>query len=74
MTTDALFIRFGPTSAESYPFWFENLRSVKKWRCLYEACLRIGHGAFYSKEKILKTVHSTMNAAVKSYAADNEEY
>jgi Fe-S-cluster containining protein len=55
-----------PHQCRTYPFWFENLRSVKKWKPVCKACQGIGNGAFYSKEKILKIIHATMKAAVKS--------
>jgi hypothetical protein len=38
-----------------------------------EGCPGIGCGALYPKEKILKIVRSTINAAVKSNVGDNEE-
>ena len=63
-----------PHQCRTYPFWFENLRSVKKWQRVSEACPGIGGGVLYSKEKILKIIHSTMKAAVKSYAADDEDF
>jgi Fe-S-cluster containining protein len=62
-----------PNQCRTYPFWFENLRSVKKWQRACNACPGIGNGALYSKEKILKIIHGTMKAAVESYRADNED-
>jgi len=62
-----------PDQCKTYPFWFENLRSVKKWKRLSRECPGIGFGPLYSKEKILKIVQSTMGAVVKSYLADNEQ-
>ena len=56
-----------PYQCKTYPFWFENLRSVKKWRRLSKECPGIGCGPLYSKEKILKIVQSTMGVVVKSY-------
>jgi Fe-S-cluster containining protein len=62
-----------PHQCRAYPFWFENLRSVKKWKRVSEECPGIGSGALYSKEKILKIIHSTMKATVESYAAEDED-
>jgi hypothetical protein len=62
-----------PHQCRTFPFWFENLRSVQKWRRVSEGCPGIGCGALYPKEKILKIVRSTINAAVKSNVGDNEE-
>ena len=56
-----------PYQCKTYPFWFENLRSVKKWRRLSKECPGIGCGPLYSKEKILEIVQSTMDAVVKSF-------
>ncbi len=56
-----------PDQCKTYPFWFENLRSVKKWRRLSRECPGIGCGPLYSKDKILKIVQSTMGAVVKSF-------
>ncbi|MEJ2657726.1 MAG: YkgJ family cysteine cluster protein [Desulfobacterales bacterium] len=61
-----------PHQCRTYPFWFENLRSIKKWRRVSEACPGIGCGDLHPKEEILKIIHSTMDAAVRSYIADNE--
>ena len=63
-----------PHQCRTYPFWFENLRSVKKWQRVSKACPGIGGRVLYPKEKILKIIHSTMKAAVKSYAADDEDF
>jgi hypothetical protein len=43
------------------------------WKRVSEACPGIGCGALYSKEKILKFIHSTMKVAVESYSADDED-
>jgi Fe-S-cluster containining protein len=61
-----------PRQCRTYPFWFENLRSVKNWKRISEACPGIGRGALYSKEKILRIVHSAMKAEVESYGMDDE--
>jgi Fe-S-cluster containining protein len=55
-----------PHQCRTYPFWFENLRSIKKWKRVCEACPGIGSGDLYSKEKILKIIHLTMKSALKS--------
>jgi len=60
-----------PLQCRTYPFWFENLRSSKKWKHVLRECPGIGCGPLYSREKILKIVQSTMDAVVKSYLPDN---
>lgn len=48
-----------PGQCRTFPFWFENLRSAKKWRKVSKECPGIGRGGrYYSKEQILKTLHS----------------
>jgi Fe-S-cluster containining protein len=48
-----------PGQCRTFPFWFENLRSWKKWRQVSKACPGIGSGKLYSKEQILKIINST---------------
>jgi Fe-S-cluster containining protein len=60
-----------PHQCRTYPFWFENLRSIKEWKRVCKACPGIGNGNLYSKEKILRIIHSTIKAEVKSYRAEN---
>jgi Fe-S-cluster containining protein len=55
-----------PHQCRTYPFWFENLRSIKNWKRVCETCPGIGSGDLYSKEKILKIIHLTMKNALKS--------
>ena len=62
-----------PHQCRTYPFWFENLRSVKRWKRVSEACPGIGCGALYSKEKILKIIHSTMKPTFASHLMDNDD-
>ena len=47
-----------PGQCSTYPFWFENLRSLKKWRRVAKECAGIGRGSYYSKEHILSIVRS----------------
>ena len=61
-----------PHQCKTYPFWFENLRSDKKWKRVTRECLGIGCGPLYPKEEILEIVQSTMNAVIRSYLVDNE--
>ena len=60
-----------PNQCKTYPFWFENLRSKKKWKHVSKECPGIGCGPLHNKEKILEIVQSTMGAVIKSYLADN---
>lgn len=61
-----------PFQCKTYPFWFENLRSKKRWKCVLRECPGIGCGPLYSRDKILEIVQSTMDAVVKRYLTDKE--
>ena len=63
-----------PHQCGTYPFWFENLRSLKKWKRISETCPGIGFGTLYPKEKILKLIHSTIKTTVASHLMDNENF
>jgi Fe-S-cluster containining protein len=61
-----------PSQCKTYPFWFENLRSKKKWKRVLKECPGIGCGPLYPKEKILEIIQLTMDTVVKSYLAKDE--
>ena len=42
-----------PMQCRTFPFWFDNLRSEKKWRQIAAECPGIGSGRSYSKSEIL---------------------
>lgn len=42
-----------PMQCRTFPFWFDNLRSEKKWRQIAAECPGIGRGRLYSKFEIL---------------------
>ena len=48
-----------PGQCQAFPFWFENLRSPKRWQRISRECPGIGCGRLFSKEQILEIVHST---------------
>jgi len=50
-----------PNQCKTFPFWFENLRSAKKWKRMCKECPGIGCGPLYSKEQILELIQSNMN-------------
>ena len=56
-----------PRQCETFPFWFENIRSPKKWRRVALECPGIGCGPLYSKEQILGIIRSTIEDVVRSY-------
>ena len=56
-----------PAQCKIFPFWFENLRSLKKWRRVTKECPGIDQGPVYSKEQILKFIHASIDNTVKSY-------
>ncbi len=55
-----------PCQCESFPFWFENVRSLKQWRLVSKECPGIGNGQMYSKEQILRIIHSNIDDVIKS--------
>jgi hypothetical protein len=50
-----------PLQCRTYPFWFQNLRSEKKWRLTGTACPGIGQGRRYSKDEILALLQLTID-------------
>jgi hypothetical protein len=54
-----------PDQCKTFPFWFENLRSVKKWNRICKECPGIGCGPLYSKEQILEIVQANMDDHIK---------
>jgi Fe-S-cluster containining protein len=50
-----------PNQCKTFPFWFENLRSAKKWKRICKECPGIGCGPLYSKEQILEIPKSNMD-------------
>ncbi len=55
-----------PEQCRTFPFWFENLRSLKKWRKVTRECPGIDKGSTYSKEQILEFIHTSIDSTVKS--------
>ena len=62
-----------PGQCSTYPFWFENLRSLKRWRRVSRECAGIGRGSFYSKVEILEILRLNFDAAIKSRINSNTE-
>jgi len=48
-----------PRQCRNFPFWFENLRSFKKWRQISRQCPGIGSGELYTKAHIFEILHMT---------------
>jgi Fe-S-cluster containining protein len=63
-----------PEQCRTFPFWFENLRSLKKWKRTSDQCPGIGCGPRYSKVQILDIVQSNMDAVIKSHLTDSHKY
>ena len=59
-----------PGQCRTFPFWFENLRSPKKWRQVSKACQGIGRGKHYSREQILEILHSTFADHIRNLIAE----
>lgn len=54
-----------PAQCRTFPFWFENLRSLKKWRRVTRECPGIDKGSLYSKEQIMKYIQASIDNTVK---------
>ena len=48
-----------PFQCRSFPFWFDNLRSVVRWREVARLCPGIGAGRRFDKEEILALAQAT---------------
>lgn len=48
-----------PLQCRTFPFWFNNLRSEKRWERIKAECPGIGIGTFYSKEQILSLLNDS---------------
>ena len=55
-----------PRQCRTYPFWFHNLRSEKRWRTVSQECPGIGKGRRYNKEEIF----SLMEPSFQRYLAN----
>ena len=49
-----------PSQCRTFPFWFSNLRSQKRWQQVAVHCPGIGRGRHFSKDEILQIVQTTM--------------
>lgn len=53
--------RHRPVQCRTFPFWFDNVRSEKRWQEIAGQCPGIGQGRLYTKTEIitlaLKTTH-----------------
>ncbi|MFZ1984336.1 MAG: YkgJ family cysteine cluster protein [Desulfatitalea sp.] len=49
-----------PLQCRTFPFWFSNLRSEKRWLKIQQECPGIGQGRLYSRQEILERVHRAM--------------
>lgn len=63
-----------PDQCKTFPFWFENLRSFKKWKQISKECPGIGCGRLYSKTQIIEIIHSSMDAIIRPHITDIESY
>jgi Fe-S-cluster containining protein len=49
-----------PFQCKTFPFWFDILRSPKKWAKVSKKCPGIGCGRLYSKKEIIEIAGSTV--------------
>jgi uncharacterized protein len=45
-----------PLQCSTFPFWFQNMRSMRAWKEACKRCAGIGGGHLYTKEEILRTI------------------
>ena len=50
-----------PVQCKTFPFWFQNMRSIETWASVCLQCPGIGKGPKYSKEAILDSVASSFH-------------
>jgi len=48
-----------PFQCQSFPFWFENVRSRAHWQALSRQCPGIGQGRLFSREEIMELARRT---------------
>ena len=56
-----------PFQCKTFPFWFDILRSRKKWAKVSKKCPGIGCGRLYPKNEIIEIVGSTVCNFSKTY-------
>ena len=49
-----------PLQCRSFPFWFSNMRSERRWQEIASQCPGIGEGRVYGRDEILSIVQLTM--------------
>jgi Fe-S-cluster containining protein len=49
-----------PHQCRTFPFWFGNLRSEKRWQTIAGQCPGIGRGRVYAREEILQIAVTTL--------------
>jgi hypothetical protein len=48
-----------PLQCKTFPFWFQNMRSMTAWKDACRRCPGIGEGRLYTKEEILQRIAAT---------------
>ena len=54
-----------PLQCRTFPFWFQNMRSMKAWKETCKRCAGIGEGLLYTKEEILQTIAESYPVFIK---------
>jgi Fe-S-cluster containining protein len=49
-----------PNQCRTFPFWFSNIRSERRWRRIARHCPGVGQGRLYTRREILSIARSTM--------------
>jgi uncharacterized protein len=56
---------FRPLQCRTFPFWFQNMRSMKAWKEACKRCPGISEGRLYTKEEILRTIAESYPVFIK---------
>jgi Fe-S-cluster containining protein len=59
-----------PKQCRTFPFWFENVRSVRAWALVERDCPGIGQGRLYSSEEIIAIAGQSLSSSKPPAIAD----
>lgn len=55
-----------PIQCITFPFWFQNMRSVRAWDDVRLSCPGIGKGRLFSKEEIISMIQASYHVYLKA--------
>jgi uncharacterized protein len=56
-----------PLQCRTFPFWFQNMRSLFAWKEACRRCTGIGSGRLYTREEILERIHASYPLYLKVF-------